>query len=1175
MMGSLAVRCPLDSLPAFDLTSHVRHTDPEFFVDGEPVHALASDSIVDRPTDLESIMAQGRYNMSPGITSLPDQDFMPDYHQTLQEKTYVHNVTILVVLTFGGVLPVDLMKAGGAIEMAVEVVRQSILPEVYTNYYMVRRKGFVDCYEDENHASFLMTRYAFRDAVARGDPPVGLIVGPACTKSLESMGHIATDMRAPIMTSQGASLTFDDKTIFKTVTRTGVTVKTLSRFAFEFLDLHGYVNVAIIYDDLFSFFSVLGSMLYRALYYRQDVRMNPMDLPYRNISDYSPYLYRASNNSRGRRLWQRCFIPIQLFSQKITNYILLTVFDSFLHPGRCAKSPYDHVDCVRSWDDERRLCTATYTRMTSMQTIFLRNVHYRFQVFLTCVWYKEKYWGDYTYRNSDERDEEARQAYRTLLVFRERPMTPTQNETATGPQDFAQAQSRVKSIAWNRYGYGFDNNEDVSSAVWELYEGILLWARALNETISEGEDPKNGTRVTQRMWNRQVQGINGTLAIDANGDRNCSYALLDMSPSSGIFKEVFVYDGRGQPSRWIRTVDWGSGRERAPPNEPKCGYRNDKLLCFLRTEENNHVYTAVGAVGGAVVLLLLGALLVYRKYRTEQALHDTWWRASYSDIKPLDNTVSRSRRMASPFSEEPDLGLKKVTVARYQDRMVMVKTITHKIEMNRHFLVYVSKLHSINHDNLNRVVGICPDVNHEAILTDYCTKGSLADLLENDEMELDWGFKSSLITDLVSGLDYIHTSFLVSHGNLHSSNCLIDSRFTLKISDYAFPELRQTSKPIGKSIDGHVDVDLHHKVLLWRAPEFLRDSMPPAGSPKGDVYSMAIVLSEIVTRREPYASPLLEGIDFKDKSYEEIVQRIIEGPDEQGPLRPVILPEECPPKVTTVIQLCWAEWVKDRLSVRDAQQMLKEAGVAKGSVMDNIIRRMEQYAGNLESTINDRTKALLDEKKKVEELLSEILPSAVAEALKMGKQIAPEAFEMVTIYYSDIVGFTTISAKSTAFQVVDLLNDLYTMFDGAIAGFDAYKVETIGDAYVVASGVPVRNGDRHALEIANVALKFRDGVAGFTMRHLPDQQLRLRIGLHSGYVAAGVVGVKMPRYCLFGESVMIANKMESSGEAMKIQMSAVTKQLLDQFQQFDMVFRHIYDTGKGSIATYWLHGVRT
>ena len=65
--------------------------------------------------------------------------------------------------------------------MAVEMVRRTILPEVYVNYFMVSRKGFSDCYADENHASFLMTRYAFRDAIAQGDPAVGLIVGPACT----------------------------------------------------------------------------------------------------------------------------------------------------------------------------------------------------------------------------------------------------------------------------------------------------------------------------------------------------------------------------------------------------------------------------------------------------------------------------------------------------------------------------------------------------------------------------------------------------------------------------------------------------------------------------------------------------------------------------------------------------------------------------------------------------------------------------------------------------------------------------------------------------------------------------------------------------------------------------------------------------------------------------------
>ena len=93
--------------------------------------------------------------------------------------------------------------------------------------------------------------------------------------------------------------------------------------------------------------------------------------------------------------------------------------------------------------------------------------------------------------------------------------------------------------------------------MWELYDGILLWARALNETIQTGEDPSNGLQVTHRMWNYQFQGINGTFAIDANGDRHCSYALSDLSPSTGLFQvnfrtinnQIYIYN-----MRWIINI---------------------------------------------------------------------------------------------------------------------------------------------------------------------------------------------------------------------------------------------------------------------------------------------------------------------------------------------------------------------------------------------------------------------------------------------------------------------------------------------------------------------------------------------------------------------------------------------------------------------------------------------
>jgi atrial natriuretic peptide receptor A len=190
-----------------------------------------------------------------------------------------------------------------------------------------------------------------------------------------------------------------------------------------------------------------------------------------------------------------------------------------------------------------------------------------------------------------------------------------------------------------------------------------------------------------------------------------------------------------------------------------------------------------------------------------------------------------------------------------------------------------------------------------------------------------------------------------------------------------------------------------------------------------------------------------------------------------------------------------------------------------------------------------------------------------------GQSVSAESYDTVTIYFSDIVGFTSLSSQSTPMQVVDLLNDLYTCFDSILEGFDVYKVETIGDAYMVVSGLPMRNRNLHAREIARMSLALLNAVFSFTIRHRPKEQLKLRIGIHTGSCVAGVVGLRMPRYCLFGDTVNTASRMESTGLPLRIHVSPKTKEVLDSFETFNLELRgEVEMKGKGKMTTYWLLG---
>ncbi|XP_026173422.1 retinal guanylyl cyclase 2-like [Mastacembelus armatus] len=544
------------------------------------------------------------------------------------------------------------------------------------------------------------------------------------------------------------------------------------------------------------------------------------------------------------------------------------------------------------------------------------------------------------------------------------------------------------------------------------------------------------------------------------------------------------------------------------------------------------------------LILTLNDIVFIDTQVSRKKLNDESIIRSLLEIKTPFRSIARSYILTTPESSnigilEGDwVWLKKISVGR---------TVT---SANQNTRSLFSLLREMRHENLNLYLGLFLDSGIFALVVEHSPRGSLADLLADSDVRLDWMFKSSLLMDLIKGMKYLHLRGL-SHGRLKSTNCLVDGRFVLKVTDYGLPMILHSQ---------NLSLPEDPQELLWTAPELLRNPVR-GGSFAGDVFSFSIIIQEVISRTLPYA--------MMDMPAHEILERLKQPP----PLcRPMVSVDEAPADCLSLMNECWNEDPSKRPTFDDIFKQFR--GINRGkraNIIDSMLRMLEQYSSNLEDLIRERTDELEIERNKTEKLVGQLLPKSVAQALKKGKPVRPEHYSDATLYFSDIVGFTTISALSEPIEVVDLLNDLYTMFDAIIATHDVYKVETIGDAYMVASGVPNRNGNRHAAEVANMSLDILHSIAAFKITHMPEMKVKIRIGLHSGPVVAGVVGLMMPRYCLFGDTVTTASHMESSGLPYRIHISLSTVKVLTSLK----LGYHI-DTRKaqvkGSEDTYWLMG---
>jgi class 3 adenylate cyclase len=210
------------------------------------------------------------------------------------------------------------------------------------------------------------------------------------------------------------------------------------------------------------------------------------------------------------------------------------------------------------------------------------------------------------------------------------------------------------------------------------------------------------------------------------------------------------------------------------------------------------------------------------------------------------------------------------------------------------------------------------------------------------------------------------------------------------------------------------------------------------------------------------------------------------------------------------------------------------------------------------------------EQEKSERLLYNVLPREIAPALMEGGERIAERFEEVSILFADMSGFTRMSAQFPPVEIVQLLNEYFSHFDSLCEHHGVEKIRTIGDNYMAACGVPRPQPD-HAERLARMALDMREYVD--TRPSFRGNRIRFRIGINSGIVVAGVVGLQKFHYDVWGDAVNFASRMESQGVAGKIQISHSTYTLIQE----NFRCRHrgtVTVKGKGARETWFLEGTR-
>ncbi|EFP07762.1 CRE-GCY-29 protein [Caenorhabditis remanei] len=721
----------------------------------------------------------------------------------------------------------------------------------------------------------------------------------------------------------------------------------------------------------------------------------------------------------------------------------------------------------------------------------------------------------------------------------------------------------------------------------------------------------NGSRIDGKsFYNMAIgmtfPGVMDNITFDNGAERMTSFSAFYVDGSRDQIRTVAVINSTVTSKNCMEAVCielivsdvvtkfWPTLTGKFPDSEPECGFRGENC---------DYTQTIIMITAGVCLIITVVLAVWLRRACETSALEKMPWRILRDDVQILDEEQAKSvvslNSATTKMSQVETKLIKNHAIVGVNTHAVYdLYEQRQNIKFKREDLVLLTKVNNFKnfkisysigifqmkqavHDNINPFIGISFNEKAELLLLwKFCSRGTLQDVIYCDKFNMDEKFQGAFVRDITLGLEYLHSSPIGYHGGLASWTALIDKNWMLKLTDYAVGDpLKRWEKHgrINCKIDNESEKQWQQMASLYVPPEIRsaneknrikRMDQKWQGQTiirrqQSDIYAFGVIIYEILFRSLPYD----EKMDLT-----ELAQKAAEGDKVQKPS--IQRNKKLNPDMIALLQDCWSDQPDMRPTIRRVRLATEVALKTKGNLVDSMMRMMEEYANNLEKLVGERTKLAEEANLRAERLLFQLLPKHVAIELKAGRSVPPKMYDSATVMFSDIVGFTKLCSASTPIEVVNLLNKLYSEFDSTLNRHDCYKVETIGDAYMVVSGIPTENGQRHVANIASVTLEILELLKKFEVPHRKDYRLTIRLGFASGQVAAAVIGLRSPRYCLFGETVNIASIMESSGEGGKIQMTDISKHLLsNEYPEYIIEIRGINTSMKQpDFITHWLIG---